>query len=194
MTYFGVLITFILLPLLLLLVVVPRDLWRWLFRREGKVDWLPYLAILAHVAMALIYTTPWDNYLVATGVWWYDPALVTGLRLGWVPIEEYTFFVVQTLLTGLWALALMRTWFKDPPLVKSRPGLRLASSLVVLLLWMISRSAFPNSGTFLTISPGVLNLPISSRIFCWKYFTIPGELFFLTSIPRAFISPVLNIP
>ena len=23
-----------------------------------------------------VYTTPWDNYLVATNVWWYDPALV----------------------------------------------------------------------------------------------------------------------
>jgi lycopene cyclase domain-containing protein len=56
----------------------------------------------------LIYTTPWDNYLVATGVWYYDPRLVTGIRIGWVPIEEYTFFVVQTLLTGLWLLLLMR--------------------------------------------------------------------------------------
>jgi len=36
-------------------------------------------------------------------VWYYDPALVTGLTIGWVPIEEYTFFVLQTLMTGLWA-------------------------------------------------------------------------------------------
>ena len=46
------------------------------------------LALAAHVGMAVVYTTPWDNYLVATRVWWYDPALVTGLTLGWVPIEE----------------------------------------------------------------------------------------------------------
>jgi hypothetical protein len=63
------------------------------------------------------------------------------MRLGWVPIEEYTFFVVQTLLTGLWAVALIRTWFKIPPQVKARPGLRLASSLV-LLLWMISTAVW----------------------------------------------------
>ena len=29
----------------------------------------PAIALLAHVVMALLYTTPWDNYLVANGVW-----------------------------------------------------------------------------------------------------------------------------
>lgn len=154
MTYFGVLIAFILPPLLLLLIVVPRDLWRWLLRRQGSVEWRPYAVILAHVAMALIYTTPWDNYLVATGVWWYDPALVTGIRLGYVPIEEYTFFVVQTLLTGFWALALMRTVFKNPPPVRPDPALRLASSLVVLLVWVVSTAVWLSGwapGTYLTL-------------------------------------------
>jgi lycopene cyclase domain-containing protein len=154
MTYFGVLITFILPPLLVLLVTVPRDLWRWLFRREGQVDWKPYLVVLAHVAMALIYTTPWDNYLVATGVWWYDPALVTGLRLGYVPIEEYTFFVVQTLLTGFWALALMRTRFKTPPQVTPSFSLRLGSTLAVLALWMVSTALWLSGwqpGVYLTL-------------------------------------------
>ena len=60
------------------------------------------------VLIAVAYTTPWDNYLVATNVWWYDESLVTGLKLGWVPIEEYTFFVLQTLMTGLWTLAVMQ--------------------------------------------------------------------------------------
>ena len=45
--------------------------------------------LLAHVLAAVIYTTPWDNYLVATSVWSYNPALVTGVTIGWVPIEEY---------------------------------------------------------------------------------------------------------
>ena len=70
--------------------------------------WPPWAVLWGHVLIALIWTTPWDNYLVATRVWWYDPALVTGLTLGWVPIEEYTFFVVQTLMAGLWLLAWMR--------------------------------------------------------------------------------------
>jgi lycopene cyclase domain-containing protein len=63
---------------------------------------------LGHVAIALIYTTPWDNYLVANKVWWYEPSLVTGIVFGWVPIEEYTFFIVQTLMAGLWLWLWMR--------------------------------------------------------------------------------------
>jgi lycopene cyclase domain-containing protein len=50
----------------------------------------------------VVYTTPWDNYLVATGVWTYNPSLVTGIVLGYVPIEEYIFFVMETVLAGLW--------------------------------------------------------------------------------------------
>jgi lycopene cyclase domain-containing protein len=107
-TYFDVLGLFVIPPLLILLVVVPRDGWRWIFTRNRRVNWEPYLVILLHVIIALVYTTLWDNYLVAKGVWWYDPALVTGMTLGWVPIEEYTFFIAQTLLTGLWTLALVR--------------------------------------------------------------------------------------
>ncbi len=57
------------------------------------------IAIVVLVAVA--YTTPWDNFLVASGVWTYDPHLVQGIVLGWVPIEEYAFFVLQSIFTGL---------------------------------------------------------------------------------------------
>ncbi len=70
--------------------------------------WSPAAAIFLHVVIALIYTTIWDNYLVATRVWWYDPALVTGLTIAYVPIEEYTFFILQPILAGLWLLFLLR--------------------------------------------------------------------------------------
>lgn len=58
--------------------------------------------------IALIYTTPWDNYLVASGVWFYDPARVWNIILGWVPLEEYIFFILQTILTGLIVAGLLR--------------------------------------------------------------------------------------
>lgn len=99
MTYFSILALLIVPPLVALAALTARKI------RPG--DRLPYIAILALVVMALVYTTPWDNYLVATGVWRYDRSLVTGLTLGWVPIEEYTFFVVQTLLTGFWTVYLL---------------------------------------------------------------------------------------
>ena len=60
------------------------------------------IAIGLHVLLAVVYTTPWDNYLVATNVWSYNRLLVSGVVLGWVPIEEYLFFVLETMLTGLW--------------------------------------------------------------------------------------------
>lgn len=137
MTYFGVLATFIVPPLLALAILVPRDLWRRLRGDPARVNWLPYLAILVHVGLALIYTTPWDNYLVASGVWWYDPALVTGHTIGYVPIEEYTFFVVQTLLTGLWTLALVRRYPEGASL-KLRPGVRRIALGVVGAIWLAS--------------------------------------------------------
>ncbi len=60
------------------------------------------------ILVALAYTTPWDNYLVATGVWYYDPARVWNIVLGYVPLEEYLFFVLQVTLTGLITLWLIR--------------------------------------------------------------------------------------
>ena len=57
------------------------------------------LAMMA--ALALVYTTPWDNYLVARGVWSYQPERVaTAWRIGYVPLEEYLFFVLQPIFTG----------------------------------------------------------------------------------------------
>lgn len=108
MTYFGFLAIFLGIPILILAG------WTWWDRRNGRSmpshfpNYSPWLVLGVHVLIALVYTTPWDNYLVATRVWWYDPALVTGIVIGWVPIEEYTFFLVQPVFTGLWLLWWMR--------------------------------------------------------------------------------------
>ena len=83
----------------------------------------------------MVYTTPWDNYLVATGVWYYNPDLVTGIVLGYVPIEEYTFFVVQTIATGLWLLSLIR-WLPLPPAGPANNRLRLGFTLALAVPWL----------------------------------------------------------
>ncbi len=95
MTYFEFLIKYLIVPILLLLMAS-----RWL-----TINSFPqyfWRAVWIHVLLALVYTTPWDNYLVATGVWYYNPALVTGITIGYVPIEEYTFFILETIFAGLW--------------------------------------------------------------------------------------------
>ena len=102
MTYFGFLYRFLLIPILIFLGITYWDHKKnkqiYSFRNGRAVG----IGIAIHVLLAIIYTTPWDNYLVATNVWSYNPKLVTGLVIGYVPIEEYTFFVVETILAGLW--------------------------------------------------------------------------------------------
>ncbi len=58
------------------------------------------LGILAITVVAVVYTTPWDAYLVREAVWWYGPDRVLATVFG-VPVEEYAFFVLQTVLMGL---------------------------------------------------------------------------------------------
>ncbi|MBU0495110.1 MAG: lycopene cyclase domain-containing protein [Chloroflexi bacterium] len=133
MTYFGVLVVFIGIPLAVLAAVTAYDV------RCGRTSSrLAWAVLLAHVVIALVYTTPWDNYLVATRVWWYDPALVTGITLGWVPIEEYTFFVVQTLASGLWLLFWMRRLWPPARPAALHGWLRWASIGVFSVLWLAS--------------------------------------------------------
>jgi len=102
MSYFNFLLRFLVLPILIFLAITHWDNKKnrqIIGFRGGRSVWT---AIGIHILLAVIYTTPWDNYLVATGVWYYNPNLVTGLVIGYVPIEEYTFFVVETILSGLW--------------------------------------------------------------------------------------------
>lgn len=136
MTYFGFLAQFLGIPIVLLAVLT------WLDRRRGRAwptalsGWPAWSVLLGHMGVALVYTTPWDNYLVATGVWWYNPALVTGLVIGWVPIEEYTFFILQPLLTGLWLFYLARRLPVEP---RSQPipwSIRLTLLASLGTLWL----------------------------------------------------------
>ncbi|MCK6625693.1 MAG: lycopene cyclase domain-containing protein [Anaerolineae bacterium] len=136
MTYFGFLAQFLVIPILLLALLTWFDRRRGLTLPPALRGWPARRVVIGHILVALIYTTPWDNYLVATGVWSYNPALITGLVLGWVPIEEYTFFVLQPLLTSLWLLFLTRRLPVDP-----RPLPRLAAARWLLLsglglLWL----------------------------------------------------------
>jgi lycopene cyclase domain-containing protein len=136
MSYLAFLFIFLVPPILLLGWLAWRD------RRAGVIlpselrNWPVWAALSAHVLVALLYTTPWDNYLVASRVWWYDPALVTGILLGWVPLEEYIFFVLQPLLTGLWLLFLARRLVMPPQASPRPPRLNLISTLLAGVIWI----------------------------------------------------------
>jgi len=59
----------------------------------------------AILALAFVYTTPWDNYLVANEIWTYPPGRVIA-TVGYVPVEEYAFFLLQPVMSGLFYFAL----------------------------------------------------------------------------------------
>src|SRR4051794_15715206 len=105
-TYLGFLLCFVVLPTLLLGLLAWRD--RGTSLPATLLGLSPWVVLLVLVIVALVYTTPWDNYLVASRVWWYDPGLVTGITLGWVPLEEYVFVALQPIMIGLWLLWLAR--------------------------------------------------------------------------------------
>lgn len=185
MTYFGFLLRFLVIPIFILLGII---LWN---RRRGRdraasLRGVPaWAAIVVHMIIALVYTTPWDNYLVATGVWWYDPSLVTGIVFGWVPVEEYTFFILQPILIGLWLVLLSQLMeFKAEPL---RPSLRLWSTVVAGVLWLGSVAillAGKQASTYMALllgwalPPLMLQLAFGADIL-WRY----RRLVFLAIIP-----------
>ncbi len=163
MTYFGFLIRFIGVPLLILAALTEWDKTRGRRVRPGLGSMPGWFMVAAHIIAAVVWTTPWDNYLVATGVWFYDPALVTGITLGWVPIEEYTFFVVLTLLTGLWVLWLARHLPSAPQPVPQRPRLRLIAAAVMCVIWLSAVILFFTRwkpGTYLALEVGWLLFPV----------------------------------
>ncbi len=92
MTYFEFHLVFLLPAIAVLMCVQPRRL------ADAPARWLG-LGLIAAIAFA--YTIPWDNYLVWKQVWGYGAERVLA-TVGYVPVEEYLFFLLQSVLTGLW--------------------------------------------------------------------------------------------
>lgn len=135
MSYFGVLLRFVVTAIVLFFVLLK--VWRTEQPRRF-IALSPFGMIGLLVVIAVVYTTPWDNYLVATRVWWYDPELVTGITFGYVPLEEYTFFVLQTVMTGLLTVLLMRLNLGNMKPLQDSPNVRRNGLLIVGSLWLVS--------------------------------------------------------
>ena len=129
MTYWGFHLAFI-LPAIGALLVIDR-------RTHGLRPPRVVLGFGFIAGMALLYTAPWDNYLIAQGVWSYSPNRVSeSWHLGLVPLEECCFFILQPVLTGLCLLCLLRqngeqVWL-DPPLQTRLP--RIVGGTLALLV------------------------------------------------------------
>ena len=197
MTYFGFLLRFLLIPILVFLFITIWDNKRNKHIagfRNGRAIWI---AIAIHVVLAVVYTTPWDNYLVATGVWYYNPDLVTGLVIGYVPIEEYTFFVVETILSGLCWWFLARRFAAQKNEFKPNKSLIYLFTCLLLFTWAIFTYLFFSNNkpiTYLSIIlfwalPAILPQLLFGADILWHYrklvtwaILIPGTYLSLVDI------------
>jgi lycopene cyclase domain-containing protein len=64
-------------------------------RRDGPV------ALAGFTAVALVWTIPWDRWVIGNGLWSYPGGRVRAWWWG-VPAEEYAFIVLQACGAGLW--------------------------------------------------------------------------------------------
>ncbi|SMO36973.1 lycopene cyclase domain-containing protein [Halorubrum cibi] len=131
-TYLQFHLVFTLPALAALWAITPR--YEGLRRRRSAAG----IAVLVGIAYA--YTTPWIAHMIRRGAWWYADGAVLVRALS-IPLGEYLFFAVQTLLV---AFALHRIGF-DPSFRNGdfdrRP--RIAGVLVGLAalfggLWLVS--------------------------------------------------------
>ena len=155
-----------LLPVLLVLGVTARrararietpSLYGFDYRAVG-------VALLA--AAAFVYTTPWDNYLIARGVWGYGEGAVL-VSFGYAPLGEYLFFVVQTVLTAFW-LYTLGVDVSDLRITAPQRALGVAAGGAVSLLgwWFAATDAGFYLGTLLVWAGPVLALQWG---FGWTY-------------------------
>lgn len=110
------------------------------------------IKIIALCALAIIYTTPWDNYIIYQKAWWYRKDAVIG-TIGYVPIEEYFFFIIQTVFTSLWTMCCSR-WTINSLFLGNRNRIKcqLTSCVVISLMLMAMTwgwfNAIPTTKTF----------------------------------------------
>ena len=97
MTYFEFLAIFLGAPLILCLLLLRQTL-----RLQAL------LCLLGISLLAVLYTGPWDNAIIANGVWSYSKGQVLGTVIGRVPLEEYLFYILQVFLAGLLAILISR--------------------------------------------------------------------------------------
>ncbi len=100
MSYAAFLAIFLGLPLALLLVFLRRRL------RDGRLWKLMGLLVI----VALAYMAPWDHLAAVWGLWTWAPLQTWRVRFWAIPLEEYLFCLLETVLavTLLYALLTSR--------------------------------------------------------------------------------------
>ncbi|HMB94000.1 MAG TPA: lycopene cyclase domain-containing protein [Rhodothermales bacterium] len=168
MSYLTFLVVFLLPPILALSLTQPRPL-AGVGGLRARVT-LPLMCLIA-----FLYTTPWDNYLVYKGVWDYglDRVLAT---IGYVPLEEYLFFLLQPVLCGLFLYQVLARWKLSVPKEMTPKAQWIGASLYffisVLGLWLLvsGEPRYLYLGLILAWAcPVLLGMWFYAGAFIWRY-------------------------
>jgi len=144
------------------------------------------------LVLALAYTTPWDNYLVARGVWWYGDGAVVA-RLWRAPVEEYAFIALQTVATGLWVQRLAGTPDADflPSRRHAAVGLLAGAAVAAVGVAFLARDATFYLGAVLAWAGPVLALQWAVG---WRYLWARRRRFALAVVaPTLYLASVDRI-
>lgn len=80
---------------LLVFVLIPTFL-VWLF--NFNLLWR-YKATFVHaIFFALVFSISWDIYAVKSNIWYFPKERNAGIQIGMLPLEEYLFMALATLL------------------------------------------------------------------------------------------------
>jgi lycopene cyclase domain-containing protein len=78
--------------------MVPVVIYKIIMRR-----YLPIREIGLLTVVLLVMTAIFDNFIVGSGIVDYDPALISGIRIGFAPIEDFFYTLAAiVIIPSLW--------------------------------------------------------------------------------------------
>jgi lycopene cyclase domain-containing protein len=142
MSYLGFHLAFNLPLLLVLFFLSGKGFW------PGEM----VLVMVGVLGIVVAFTSPWDNWAVAKGIWDFPPERVR-FRIGRLPVEEYAFFVIQSVEVMLLSWIFLRwmappqsapppRWIGDPQVMRFRSGLIAPYQSFIKLLYAFTNSLF----------------------------------------------------
>lgn len=94
---------FLLVGALLAIALVIRALGEFVARRRG--DRIPLLPTLLATSVLVVLTIVFDNAMIAAGLFAYSDAHISGIRIGFAPLEDLAYpIAVAVMAPGLWEL------------------------------------------------------------------------------------------
>jgi len=180
--YLRFLFMFLVLPITALLLFS-----RW--KKDSFQSSPLFNPIVAVIVLAVIYTTPWDNYMIQKGVWSYGKDVVI-LSILYAPLEEYIFFILQPLLTGLFFHSFLSVEGVSAPSISwSKALLGLLSGVLVSVLGFFLLNSEPTfyMGSILLWAGPVLAIQWTG----WRYLIQNAKNLFLgVLVPTVYLSVV----